>query len=128
MLHPELEQDKALSSILSDLDDNLAMAKNENVGGILTMPVNSHNDTMRALLGKMQEYRKSSEGVKTDPPKEVRIARISVKKEDANAENGDMVAKRIIDCFNKLYTGTNIQIDYGIAQMEGNGLDLFKKA
>ena len=47
---------------------------------------------------------------------------------DANAENGDMVAKRIIDCFNKLYTGTNIQIDYGIAQMEGNGLDLFKKA
>ena len=81
MLHPELEHDKTLSSSISDLDDDLSMAKNENAGGILTMPVNSHNDTMRALLGKMQEYRKSSEAPKNEPPKEVRIARISVKKE-----------------------------------------------
>lgn len=88
LLHPELEHDKALSSILSDLDESLTMAKNENAGDILTMPVNSHNDTMRALLGKMQEYRKSSENLKADSPKEVRIARISVKKEDSNVENG----------------------------------------
>lgn len=37
---------------------------------------------------------------------------------DANAENGAMVAQRIIDCFNKLYTGKNVSFDFGIAQME----------
>ncbi len=37
---------------------------------------------------------------------------------DANAENGDMVAKRIIDCFGKIYTGSNVKIEYDIAEME----------
>lgn len=36
---------------------------------------------------------------------------------DANKENSDMVAARIIDSFNKLYTGRRVRIDYGIAQM-----------
>ena len=38
---------------------------------------------------------------------------------DANAENGDMVAKRIVECFGKIYKGTNVTIDYDIAKMEG---------
>ncbi|MGN0599137.1 MAG: diguanylate cyclase domain-containing protein [Oscillospiraceae bacterium] len=37
---------------------------------------------------------------------------------DANAENGAMVAERIINCFNKLYTGKKVTFEYGIAQME----------
>ncbi|MGN1304890.1 MAG: diguanylate cyclase domain-containing protein [Oscillospiraceae bacterium] len=37
---------------------------------------------------------------------------------DANAENGTMVAQRILDCFNKLYTGKKVTFEYGIAQME----------
>ncbi len=89
LLHPELENDKVLSSIVADLDDDLAQAKNENSRGILTLPVNSHNDSMRVLLGKMQEYRKSSETVANEQPKEVKIARITVKKEsELPDENG----------------------------------------
>lgn len=38
---------------------------------------------------------------------------------DTNTENGDMVAGRILDCFHELYTGEDVQIDYGIAFMEG---------
>lgn len=38
---------------------------------------------------------------------------------DTNTENGDMVAKRILDCFYKLYGGKKVQIDYGIACMDG---------
>lgn len=41
---------------------------------------------------------------------------------DANQENGDMVACRIIECFNKLYTGGKVKIDYGIARMDGSEL------
>ncbi len=37
---------------------------------------------------------------------------------DANNENGDMVAKRIIGCFHKIYTGNRIGIQYDIAKME----------
>lgn len=37
---------------------------------------------------------------------------------DANNENCDVVAGRIIDNFHKLYTGKNVKIDYGIAQMD----------
>lgn len=46
---------------------------------------------------------------------------------DASRENGDMVAGRIIDCFNKLYTGGKVTIDYGIARMDGSEL-IGKKA
>lgn len=38
---------------------------------------------------------------------------------DANTENGDLVANRILENFRKLYTNQNIQVEYGIAQMEG---------
>ena len=38
---------------------------------------------------------------------------------DANEENGDIVARRIISCFKKLYVGGNIDIDYDITKMEG---------
>ncbi|MGN1415511.1 MAG: diguanylate cyclase domain-containing protein [Oscillospiraceae bacterium] len=44
---------------------------------------------------------------------------------DANEENGDMVAKRIIECFDKLYTGDRVTIEYGIARMDSE--DLFGK-
>ena len=38
---------------------------------------------------------------------------------DANEENGDMVAERILKCFHGLYTGGKVRIDYGIARMGG---------
>ena len=38
---------------------------------------------------------------------------------DANLENGDLVAKRIINCFEKLYIGKQFKLEYGIAKMEG---------
>ena len=41
---------------------------------------------------------------------------------DANAENGDIVSGRIIECFNKLYTGGKVAVDYGIARMDGSEL------
>lgn len=37
---------------------------------------------------------------------------------DANNENGDIVAKRIMDCFYKIYTGEKVSLDYGIACMD----------
>lgn len=37
---------------------------------------------------------------------------------DANPHNGDLVAKRIIDCFDALYMGSHIHVDYGIVQMD----------
>ncbi|MGN0317946.1 MAG: diguanylate cyclase domain-containing protein [Lachnospira sp.] len=37
---------------------------------------------------------------------------------DASKENGELVAKRILDCFNKLYTGKKVDIDYGVAYMD----------
>ena len=36
---------------------------------------------------------------------------------DANSENGVMVAERIIDCFNKLYTGKRVRFEFGIASV-----------
>lgn len=36
---------------------------------------------------------------------------------DANAENGAMVAQRIIDCFGKLYTGGRVHFEFGIASV-----------
>ncbi len=39
---------------------------------------------------------------------------------DANEENGDMVAGRILKCFHELYTGGKVQVDYGIACMDGD--------
>ena len=41
---------------------------------------------------------------------------------DTNAQNGDMVSARIIECFNKLYTGGKVTVDYGIARMDGSEL------
>ena len=41
---------------------------------------------------------------------------------DANNENGDMVAERIMENFNTLYTGGKVHIDYGIARMGGSGI------
>ena len=40
---------------------------------------------------------------------------------DTNTENGDMVAERIVNSFNELYTGGKVSVGYGIAQMEGKG-------
>jgi len=41
---------------------------------------------------------------------------------DADAEKGDMVAKRIIDCFKKIYKDPHIRIDYDIAEMESRSI------
>lgn len=41
---------------------------------------------------------------------------------DANEAGGDIVAKRIIDCFHKIYRGTNVKLRYDIAKMEGRML------
>ena len=41
---------------------------------------------------------------------------------DANSENGDLVAKRIISCFEKLYIGGRLKVEYGIAKMEANSI------
>lgn len=41
---------------------------------------------------------------------------------DANEENGDMVAGRILKCFQELYTGGKVEVDYGIARMDGEDL------
>lgn len=41
---------------------------------------------------------------------------------DANPENGDLVAKRIINCYEKLYIGKKFKLEYGIAKMEGNSV------
>lgn len=83
-LHPELQSDRELGGLVSELEDIISKAKGESVTGVLTSPVNSDNDSMRVLLGKMQEYRKNSES-----PKEVRIARINVKKEDCQPEESN---------------------------------------
>ena len=40
---------------------------------------------------------------------------------DADSDNGEKVAERILDNFRKLYTGGNVHIDYGIAVLEGRG-------
>ncbi len=37
---------------------------------------------------------------------------------DANTVNGDMVAERVINDFYKIYPGSNIKVDYGIAKLE----------
>lgn len=41
---------------------------------------------------------------------------------DANSENGDLVAQRIIGCFEKLYIGKQLKVEYGIAKMGGNSV------
>ncbi len=43
---------------------------------------------------------------------------------DTDAEKGDMVAKRIIDCFNKIYKSPNIKIEYDIAKMESRPINV----
>ena len=37
---------------------------------------------------------------------------------DANGENGDLVAGRILECFYQLYTNGKVKIEYGIARMD----------
>lgn len=39
---------------------------------------------------------------------------------DSNNENGDMVAERVVKCFNKLYTGNKIELSYDIVEMDDN--------
>lgn len=39
---------------------------------------------------------------------------------DANNQNGDMVADRVVQCFYKLYTGNNIAIEYDVVEMDDN--------
>lgn len=83
LLHPELEKDKELAKLVEELQGVLDKAKGESVTGILTSPINSDNDSMRVLLSKMQDYRKAN-----DVPKEVKIARINVKKQPVSQPEG----------------------------------------
>ncbi len=87
ILHPELKSDREISKQIDELNNILQKAKGETVTDILTSPVNSNNDSIRALLSKMQDYRKAG-----DSPKEVRIARINVKKqvEEPNSDEFDL--------------------------------------
>ena len=41
---------------------------------------------------------------------------------DANEENGDMVAERILNCFYELYADEKVKIEYGIARMDHEGI------
>ena len=41
---------------------------------------------------------------------------------DADAENGDLVSERIISCFNRIYTGGKVTVDYDIAKMDSSEL------
>ena len=41
---------------------------------------------------------------------------------DANEENGDMVAERILNCFYGLYGDEKVKFEYGIARMDNEGL------
>lgn len=41
---------------------------------------------------------------------------------DANSENGELVAKRIVECFEKLYIGGKVKLEFGIAKMEGGNI------
>ena len=41
---------------------------------------------------------------------------------DADSDNGDMVAERIIENFNKLYTDGRVRIDYGIARLDSRAI------
>lgn len=43
---------------------------------------------------------------------------------DADTEKGDMVARRIIDCFKKIYISSNIRIEYDIAEMESRPVNI----
>lgn len=40
---------------------------------------------------------------------------------DANSVNGDMVAERVINDFNRLYTGDNIRVEYGVTGLANRG-------
>ncbi len=46
---------------------------------------------------------------------------------DANAENGNMIAQRIIDCFGKIYKSPHIRIEYDIAEMESRTINVPRK-
>ncbi len=46
---------------------------------------------------------------------------------DANAENGNMIAQRIIDCFEKIYKSPHIRIEYDIAEMESRTINVPRK-
>ena len=66
---PELSHDSQYLDILDEFSKVITSAKNEmKKAPAMTYSVNSGNDSMRALLSKMQEYRKIQ-----DTPKEVKI-------------------------------------------------------
>ena len=83
LLHPEIKSDRELSVLVSELEDVLTQAKGEGLTGVINSPISSSNDSMRVLLSKMQEHRRSG-----DYPKEVKIARINVKKQPEVEESG----------------------------------------
>ena len=67
---PELRRDKQFLDIMNEFSNIINSAKNDiKKAPAVTYSVSSSNDSMRALLSKMQEYRKGQ-----DAPKEVKIA------------------------------------------------------
>ena len=66
---PQLRNDKQFLDIINEFSNIITSAKNDiKKTPTVTYSVNSGNDSMRALLSKMQEYRKVQ-----DTPKEVKI-------------------------------------------------------
>lgn len=66
---PELKKDQQYLDLLEEFSNIISSAKNDmKKSPTVAFSVNSGNDSMRALLSKMQEYRKVQ-----DTPKEVKI-------------------------------------------------------
>ena len=67
---PQFKRDKKYADILEEFSDIVASFKKETGTPNVVKQVNSENDSMRALLNKMQEYRKINSA-----PKDVHIER-----------------------------------------------------
>lgn len=81
---PSLRRDQNFEDILSELSNMLNSYKdNFNKMADITRPIYSDNDSMRMLLNKMQDYKKTQE-----PPKEVHIPTAKVLKEMPESESG----------------------------------------
>lgn len=101
--HPEIKNDSDIADLINQLDEINNNVKNSSPS------INSPNDSMRALLNKMQEYRRQKSEVKT-----IKIERNNIKHICEEAKNIDeFLATKPKE--NQLYK--NVEI-------EANGFDL----
>lgn len=85
--HPEINHDDILAQNIEDFNDMIKDIKKREEVPFITSRINTENDSIRMLLGKMQEYRKAQ-----DSPREVHIERKDISKNtmqsDVNYESG----------------------------------------